>query len=246
MSIHDDGAYDGYDPEGSRRSRRRKQAVVGVVGVAAVLGGGAFFVTEAMNAKQSIAPEVASAPLAPATTDQDSEAPTPSASAASAAPATRRPAAKVSRTPSPAPSESLTAEERVKAARAAAAKNGVALQRPLSGGALPAAPAGLSVTDSGSLKQDRETLRVVSARGDLTGYGELAWVADKGTAVGSATCSQTFRFANNAKPAKKPNLLVCWQTSAKKSVYTVTVNLDGRPSRQDSVAAIAKRWSSLG
>jgi hypothetical protein len=134
----------------------------------------------------------------------------------------------------------------VAAARRAAAKDGVKVQRPLPATTAAAAASDLTVTDSGSLRADRGTLRVVSARGDLTGYKELAWVADDGDPVGPARCSQTFRFANNAKPARKPNLLVCWRTSAAKSVYTVMVDLDGHPSEQDSVAALAKRWAAMG
>jgi hypothetical protein len=237
MSIHEDGTY---DEEAARRSRRRKQAVVGVAGVAAVLGGGAFFVTQAMTAKQAIAPEVASAPLAPQITESDS----PTARPPSSAPTSRAPAAKVSRTASPTPSHPMTAAERVKAARDAAAKDGVSVQRPLLGAT--ATVTDLAVTDSGSLERDRGTLRVVSARGDLTGYQELGWVAAKGTRVGSADCTQTFRFANNAKPAKKPNLLICWRTTGAKSVYTVMVDLDGHPSKKDSVAALVKRWSAMG
>ena len=239
MSIQEDGTY---DEEAARRSRRRKQAVVGVAGVAAVLGGGAFFVTQAMTAKQAIAPDVASAPLAPGGSASGS----PPAGPLSA-PGSRAPAAKVSRTASPPASAGpMTAEDRVRAARSAAAKNGVSVQRPLPGPPMQAAAADLAVTDSGSLKRDRGTLRVVSARGDLTGQRELAWVAGEGTPAGAATCTQTFRFANNAKPARKPNLLICWRTSAGKSVYTVMVDLDGRPSTKDSVAALAKQWSKLG
>jgi hypothetical protein len=237
MSIQEDGTY---DEEAARRSRRRKQAVVGVVGVAAVLGGGAFFVTQAMTAKQAIAPDAALAPMAPETTEPGSPPANPRSSAATS----RAPAARVSRTPSP--SASLSAADRIKAARDKAAKDGVAVQRPLPAANAQMVVPDLAVTDSGSLKRDRGTLRVVSARGDLTGYGELAWVAGNGQPVGAATCSQTFKFANNAKPAKKPNLLICWQTSARKSVYTVMVNLDGHPSKKDSVAALAKRWSTMG
>jgi hypothetical protein len=39
---------------------------------------------------------------------------------------------------------------------------------------------------------------------------------------------------------------VCWRTSTAKSVYTVTVDLGGHPSKQDSVAALAKRWNAMG
>jgi hypothetical protein len=87
---------------------------------------------------------------------------------------------------------------------------------------------------------------VVSALGDLSGHRELAWVADGGTPVGKARCSNTIQLSGDAEAAKKPNLLVCWRTSEKKSVYTVAVDLDGDPSERKSVAAINREWRSLG
>jgi hypothetical protein len=102
-----------------------------------------------------------------------------------------------------------------------------------------------TVSESGSLPVDRRTLRVVSARGDLTGSRELLWVADGGHPVGTARCSQKFRFAPSNEVTEKPTLLVCWRTSATRSVYTVAVNLDGRPSEKASVATIDKVWAEL-
>jgi hypothetical protein len=230
-----------YDPDAARRSRRRGQVGVGAIGLAAIFGAGAFLVTEALNRDSSApAPEA----LAPGTTATSAAPPaTPSKTSA----ASRPPAVSVSRTPSPyASPRTKTAAERVADARSQAAEDGVRVQRPLPAASAARALQDLTVTDSGSLRDDRGTLRVVSARGDLTGYKELAWVANDGDPVGPARCSQTFRFANHAKPARKPNLLVCWRTSAAKSVYTVTVDLDGHPSKQDSVAALAKRWDALG
>jgi len=102
-----------------------------------------------------------------------------------------------------------------------------------------------TISESGS-PTDRRTLRVVSARGDLTGSRELLWVADGGHAVGKARCSQRFRFSPDAAVSEKPTLLICWRTSATRSVYTVAVDLDGRPSEKASVATIDKVWAQLG
>lgn len=229
-----------YDPDAVRRSRRRKQAAVGAVGLAAVLGGGAFLVTEAVTRDSGAPVPEALAPRAPASSVGTPVTPSKKA------PSSRPPAVSVSRTPSPSASaRTKSAAERVAAARSAAAKDGVKVQRPLPAATVAGALEDLTVTDSGSLR-DGGTLRVVSARGDLTGYKELGWVADDGDPVGPATCSQTFRFANSAKPARKPNLLVCWRTSGTKSVYTVTVDLDGHPSKRDSAAALTKRWNAMG
>jgi len=102
-----------------------------------------------------------------------------------------------------------------------------------------------TVTTSGSLKRDRRTMRVITARGDLTGQRELAWAADEGRAVGNARCTQNFRFNPGASVGERPTMLLCWRTSSDRSVYTVAVDLDGRPSTSDSVAAIDKAWSKL-
>ena len=227
-----------------RFSRRRKQAAVGAVGLAAILGGGAFLVTDHLTDSGTVTSD--SGALAPLTLPAETSA-SPSVRPPSSAPAaSSAPAGKVSRSPSASPgTEPQTARERIQAAREAAAKNGVEVQRPLPAANSPVVRE-LRVTNSGSLKEDGRTLRVVSARGDLSGYKELAWVADGGEKVGAATCSQTFRFASNAEAERKPNLLICWRTSATASVYTVMVDLDGKPSKQDSVAALAKQWSRLG
>ena len=226
-----------------RFSRRRTQAAVGAVGLAAILGGGAYLVTEHLTDGGTVTSD--SGALAPLTPPAAGTSASPSVRTSASA-TSRAPAGNVSREPSPATSAPKTARERVDAARAAAAENGVEVQRPLPAATVPTVVRDVRVTNSGSLKEDGRTLRVVSGRGDLSGYRELAWVADQGEKVGAATCSQTFRFANNAEAERKPNLLICWRTSAAASVYTVMVDLDGKPSKQDSVAALAKQWSSLG
>jgi len=112
------------------------------------------------------------------------------------------------------------------------------------GRAIP--PAAVQVTNSGSLPRDHHTLRVVSARGDLTGQRELAWVADAGHPVGDALCSQNFRFNPGSSAGPRPTMLICWHTSADRSVYTVAVDIDHPPSERASVATIDRVWSTLG
>ena len=104
----------------------------------------------------------------------------------------------------------------------------------------------IRVSNSGTIKNDRRTLRVVSAYGDLTGKRELAWVADAGHVVGAARCTQNFKFNAEARAGVRPTMLLCWRTSATKSVYTVAVNLSQRPSEKDSVATIDKVWRQMG
>jgi hypothetical protein len=40
-------------------------------------------------------------------------------------------------------------------------------------------------------------------------------------------------------------MLVCWRTSARRSVVTVAVAEQGRPSSGDSVAVIQREWARL-
>ncbi|WP_328460488.1 hypothetical protein OHA21_29950 [Actinoplanes sp. NBC_00393] len=103
----------------------------------------------------------------------------------------------------------------------------------------------MSVTNTGTLR-DGETLRVVSAKYDLTGQREMLWAADKGHKVGDASCTQRFRFSNDTKPTERPSMLLCWRTSEAKSVVTVAVTKEGRPSEEKTVAALQKEWMKLG
>jgi hypothetical protein len=136
----------------------------------------------------------------------------------------------------------MTTAERIAAARAAAAKDGFPIQRPLA-----AAQSGpVTVTNSGSLMRDGATLRIITAKYDLTGQRELAWAADGGEPVGNAHCTQNFHFSNNGTARERPTMLLCWLTSAGKSVVTVAVTKQGRPSTAASVATIDQQWAKLG
>jgi hypothetical protein len=230
-----------YDPMAARRSRRRK-AAVGAVGLAALLGGAAFLVTDRLTGDSgTVATETgALAPVAPPSAAGPGSA-SPSASAVASA----RSGAAVSKTPSRAAAKPKTTAERVAEARGAAAKAGTRVKRPLVPGAIAAAVDESEVTTTTS-QTNGETLKVMSARQNLAGFRELGWVADNGRKVGNARCSQNFRFSNNTQPRERPTLLVCWRTSAQKSVYTMAVKMDGRPSTTRSVAAIDAQWTRLG
>jgi hypothetical protein len=231
-----------YDRQAARRARRRGKAAVGAVGLAALLGGGAFLVTNLLTDKpETIANESgALSPLVPPSVAPES--PSPSASP------TRhgRSGSVASRTASPTPSPSVSsksAAQRIQDARRNAAKNGVPLMRPLPAITVPAED--ITVTNSGSLDSSSGTLRTISARGDLTGQRELAWVSDDGTPYGDAHCTQTLHFANNSTPSLKPTLMLCWRTSASKSVVTVLVRLHSKPTMAAGVAALDKRWQQM-
>jgi hypothetical protein len=241
MTEHDDGAAV-YSTAVARRNRRRKQVVAGVAGLAAILGGGAFFVTEQLtNDNDKVVTNTgAQAPLAPAASASAARSGSPSASA----PTPRKSAASASHaaaTPKP-----RTTAERIAAARGKAAKAADQVRRPLPPNGNVTVADGVTITNSGSLKKQGATLRLVSARTDLTGLRELAWAADDGVPVGDARCTQNFHFSGGAPAAEKPTLLLCWRTSPAKSVYTVAVVLKGRPSTATSVDAIDKQWTKLG
>jgi hypothetical protein len=253
-NVEDDGAPAGRgpgdDPAGmhgsqvARRSRPGKRAVLGVAGLAAVLGAGAFVVTTVIDNAGHTGTGNAGA-LAPA----QHEHPTGAVPGGTGTPAGGTPAhggTPSAAAPGPATSKPKTDAQRVADARNAA-KAGPKVLQPL-----PHNPDGMHVAADdikvktfGTVHEDHKTLRVVSARGDLSGQHELGWVADAGEAVGDAQCSQNFRFAGGRPVVEKPTLLVCWRLSATKSVYTVAVRIDGRPSKEESVAAIDEAWSKL-
>jgi hypothetical protein len=220
-------------PQPDRSSRRRKRAVIGVVGLAAVLGGGAFFVTSAMTSGETVIRDTgALAPMA----SPESPSATGSTSAAR-----------------PSPTESVTSkrsgrttDEQIAAARSAAAKDGVPLQRPLTAPKVVAQAMAPTVTNIGSVRRDGAAMRIISAKYDLTGQRELAWAADNGERVGSARCTQKFHFSDGGAVRELPTMLLCWHTSAGKSVITVAVTREGRPSMPASVATIDEQWAELG
>ncbi|MFG1603610.1 hypothetical protein [Actinoplanes sp. NPDC049265] len=221
---------------------RRKQAIVGIVGLAA-LGAGAYVVTDHLANDDK--PTVTSLPPAAEASSEGAPEPSPAGpSPATTTPAKSGTTAPSSPTPSPAPAERTTAD-RVKAAQDAGRERGVEIQRQLPRTAADRSVTAADVTET-RVVNGRQTLRVMSARKNLAGYRELGWVADDGEPTGSARCSQTFRFSATMEPAEKPALLVCWRTSAGRSVYTVATNPAGRPSRTASVAALDKQWNRLG
>jgi hypothetical protein len=249
MTDFDDDTGGVYSSAVNRRNRRRKQGVVGIVGLVAILGGGAVFATRAMTGDDRIVRDTgALAPIGSAavpSSDSPYESPAPSAKPSASTTATKS-AVPPTKSPTPAPSVSqgLTAEQRIAAARAAASKAGFPLQRPIPQAGVAAADDTVRVSNSGSLASGG-TLRVVTASYDLTGQRELAWAGDDGEPVGNARCTQRFHFSNDDEVKERPTMLLCWRTSADKSVVTVAVTRKGRPAKAVSVATIEKQWAKL-
>src|SRR3954452_19139853 len=110
---HDDGAY---QSQSARRSRRRAKTAAGAIGLAALLGGGAFLITDQLTDKpETIATDIgALTPMEPASM---SASPARSPSRAK----TTRTGATASMRGKPAPSASASsksAAQRIKDARA--------------------------------------------------------------------------------------------------------------------------------
>jgi hypothetical protein len=222
-------------------SRRRKQVVLGVVGLAAVLGAGAYVITgqvlDHRNATTTgdtgaLAPMISPAAEPPAETPSAAMAASPSASASAVPPSA-----------TPSPSRSSSVDDEIRKAREKAAKDGYPLQRALT--AAPHAESG-PVSERSEGRPDGGSLRIITAKFDLSGQRELLWAADRGKPVGDARCTQNFRFSNNVKPAIRPNLLLCWRTSADRSVATVLVDQKGKPSTAESLRIINREWAKLG
>jgi hypothetical protein len=219
--------------------RRRALATVVVAGAAVTLGTGSYLTTTWIQQRGSVL-------------DQETQVIVPVAPAASAVPSvagTGSPSAgptqvgNAAEAAMPATPLSGSAAERVRKAREFAAKNSHPVLRPIT--PAPGLPTGpVKVSNTGELK-DGSTLRVVTATYDLSGQRELLWAADKGTSVGHASCTQNFRFSNSRKPKEMPSMLLCWRTSEHKSVVTVAVSRDGRPSKATSAAEIDRRWATL-
>ena len=228
--------------DAARRARHRKQAAVGAAGLAAMLGGGTFAVTEVAGARSG---RIALPPAVPPAAATRSPSATPSPARTSHAPyPPGRSAAAAGTSPTPARSEAAAHADSGPGS-AARARDKVK-RAPLPQTTTSVLTAAVTQTQSGTLRTDGRMMRVVSARQDLTGLRELAWVADRGVPVGDARCSQRFRFVAGAPATEKPTLLICWRTSAAKSVYTVAVAAEGRPSTAASVAAIDARWTAMG
>ncbi|BCJ41848.1 hypothetical protein GCM10010168_75360 [Actinoplanes ianthinogenes] len=141
----------------------------------------------------------------------------------------------------PQTADKRTREERIKAVREAAAKQTTKINYPL-----PPPPSGRQIDLHPKVtKTGGEVRRLYSARTDLTGQKELAWVTDDHQTIGAVSCTDKVRFSATTPAKARPTLLICWRISDARSVYTVAVDPDGKPSAQRSVAAVNAEWSRL-
>jgi hypothetical protein len=229
---------------GGRPAGRRIQIALGGTAVAAALGVGAFLVTDHLTRNQSSTTDVgalAPAPTAasPAATAKAESRPTGKPSASKPAPASAGRSASAS-----APPISDAVRKRIMEAREQGEKHGVKITRPLTEEAGMAPVVDLQRTTTGSLAKG--IVRLVTARSDLTGQQELGWVAGGVIDHGDDKCTQTFRLSNEPAARKKPTLLLCWRTSAAKSVVAAIVDPKGKPSTAKALKAVDDKWDSMG
>jgi hypothetical protein len=245
---HEDEEGAGTGATSGRPALRRARIAAGAAGLAVVLGVGAYTITDKLTENNGTPSDVAG--RAPASTsaqadaraDEVSPEPLVSPLTAGASPSS---GPSFARTASPTPSLPASVAAEIRAAREDMAKHGVSVKHPPAEQPTVAPVVGLSRTTTGSLAKGG-IVRVVSARSDLTGQQELAWVAGGVSDFGDDKCSQTFKLDNDPEPQEKPNLLLCWRTSAKKSVVAVVVDPKGHPSRPEALTELHKKWQSLG
>jgi hypothetical protein len=228
-----------YTPAMARRTRRRRR-VMAAAGLAVLVGGGALVVQQVSQGRGTVTKGDigALAPIVPPSSPAASAPSTPSPPAAlsSVAPS----GVAIGKSPAASVAPSATTRTPTASTTTVHVRPPVATSR-----ATVVETDGATVTTDGLQNQDRQTLKVVSAREDLTGKRELVWVADDGVRVGTSRCTQNFRIQPGSKARVRPTLLMCWRTSAQRSVYTIAVDLDGPPSKLRSVAEINKVWSTL-
>ncbi|MEU4622161.1 hypothetical protein AB0G04_19630 [Actinoplanes sp. NPDC023801] len=216
-----------------RSALRRKQAVVGIAGAAAVLAGAGFLVTQLMNEEQPSVPEPAAlapqSPEADAHAFEEPEQPVPRTPRITkhAAPVERSPvvSAEASRPASPDPAAEARASDAIAdlRERLGISQRTYVADRPFGDG----------------------TIRVVTARRDLSGEREMLLPGDAGEPAGNGVrCTSELRSQPEV-PLDRPATMMCWRMSESRSVITMT-----SAAREESLAAecadvITQEWARL-
>ncbi|RZU49166.1 hypothetical protein EV385_0902 [Krasilnikovia cinnamomea] len=245
---HDDSAPGQPVPDGMyasavvRRSRHRKQILAGGIGLVAILGAGAYLAAERTSEHAARTADTGAAPLPATGTTGGATSATGAGGTASHAAAPKA-GVKQNAASSPTTPRPKTTAEQIAEVRKAARSAGKKIHRPLPGPAVPVSPQDVTTT---TVRRGGETVTVFSARKDLTRYGPLGWVADKGTKAGDARCTQRIRSSTNTEAKVRPTMLICWNTSASRSVFTIAVKSSGRPSPANSAAVIDRTLAAMG
>lgn len=245
MSVVDD---EGVYVSQRRRVQRRKKALVAVVGLSAMLGGAAYGVTVWKTAREATIIVGDPGAMGPVRTPF-STSPSPSKRSRSAAPSPRVKStvarlsgvpqmARPSPTPTPTPTSSGRADEAVAAAQIS---HLVQAHRDAPPGTLVAASENITLANEAG--PDGTTIRLVSARYDLTARGTMLWAADNGLSIAGARCTQNLLV--DAKAQIRPGMMLCWRATTARSVVAVATSLYGRPAAALSAAAIDRAWRRL-
>jgi hypothetical protein len=229
---------------------RRRRLLIGTTGAAVVLIGGAAFAATQMGSSDSeslrepAVPVVTTAsPTSAGPSDAASAsaaAVTPSVSASASASATTAPAT-AEKEPQSGENSRKEADEKIREAREQMEDHGVEVQRAL--GDPKTKPVKI---DRRTETLGKSTVQIETAQADLSGQGLRLIAAGKGEPAGNGvSCTNSIRFAAGAEPTARPNVLLCWRTSDSRSVVTMTVTPEGKPSKTDSAEIISKEWSKL-
>jgi hypothetical protein len=226
---------------------RRRRTVVLATAAAAALAGGAFVTVQMHDTKPESLPEPPPTPIAAVTpTESASTATTDSVPTAVTTPPKSEPtpsAKETTATPAATHTTKTSAkvQQEIKKAQAKAAADGYPVQRPVE------AKADTSAVDQWTEPIKNGTVRITTAHRDLTGDATLAVAGDRGKSVGSGvSCTDKVRFSRDAPATEHKTLLLCWKTSATRSVVTMMATPSGQPSAAASVALISKEWAKLG
>ncbi|GIE33031.1 hypothetical protein Ait01nite_060760 [Actinoplanes italicus] len=216
-----------------RSALRRKQVAVGIAGAAAVLAGAGFLATQLMDEGQPSLPEPAAlAPQSPASDEIASEEPEPSVTRTprltkNAAPVERSPmvSPEASRQASPDPHDESRAADAVEDLRE---RLGISQRTYVADRAF-----------------GDGTIRVVTARRDLSGEREMQLAGDAGEPAGDGTRCTSDITSQPEVPLGGPATMLCWRMSATRSVITMT-----SAARDESLAAecadvISQEWARL-
>ncbi|MDI6101611.1 hypothetical protein QLQ12_23605 [Actinoplanes sp. NEAU-A12] len=218
-----------------RSAQRRKQAAVGVAGAVAVLAGAGFLVTQLMNEQQPSLPEPAAlaprtAPVTGESTPEETEPPV------TRTPKIMKQAAPVERSPAPSVAVSREASPDPGQVLASAAAGGLRERLGLGGGA--------RVTERTEILGDG-SIRIMSARRDMSGERPLTLAADDGEPAGDGVrCTSEIRHEADV-PSAAPATLLCWRTSASRSVITVASASEDDSLTAESVEVITREWARL-
>ncbi|WP_433791303.1 hypothetical protein [Actinoplanes sp. CA-252034] len=216
------------DPD--RAARHRRRLVAGVAGALVALAGAGFLVTQLMNEQQPSLPEPAA--LAPQTTPVTAGSTPEETGPVTRTPKVTRHAAPVERSPAPSIEASREASPDEAEVRASAALDELRER--------------LRLTERTKVTEqpyEDGAMQVVSFWRDATGGSLLQRAKDDGTPAGNGVrCTTEIRNGPDRDPAR-PATLMCWRTSATRSVVVVSsATPAGAEAVSTAVSLIQSEW----